>query len=53
MKCIKNVSTGEIRRTSTENAENLVDTTNVWEFCPKSEWKIKVRDVKRTKPTEV
>lgn len=48
MKCIKSVSTGEIRRVTDEVAYSL--ETKGWKYVPKSEWKEAIRV--KTKPTE-
>ena len=45
MKTVKNKQTDEIIRVSNERAFHLVNSGK-WTYCPKSEWKIKVRDNK-------
>lgn len=44
MKCIKSKE-GEIVRATEKDAVKFVKTGK-WSYCPKSEWKQKVRDVK-------
>ena len=52
MKCVKNIQTGQVRRVSDHSAENLVGPagtnhpSSFFVYCPKSEWKKKVRDFK-------
>jgi hypothetical protein len=41
MKCIKNITTGEIKRVDDSIANNMVGKT--WSFVPKSEWKLVTR----------
>jgi signal recognition particle subunit SEC65 len=48
MKCIKNQTTGEIRRVADEVAYSL--ETKGWGYIPKSEWKDATRV--KTSPTE-
>ena len=43
MKCIKNVTTGNIIRVTDTKAFQMVGST--WIYTQKSEWKNKVRDV--------
>lgn len=43
MKCVKNQH-GEIKRVQDDVAETMV--AEGWAYCPKSEWKEKVRDKK-------
>ena len=43
MKCIKKGT--DIKRVSNKQAYDLVKAD--WTFCPKSEWKTNVRDVKK------
>ena len=44
MKCVKNLSTQEIKRVSDERAADLVANKG-WSFTSKKEWKTSVRDV--------
>ena len=46
MKCIKHRTTEQISRVTDEQAYAKV-RTNEYEFCPKAEWKQKVRDVNK------
>jgi len=39
VKCVRNVAFPEVRRVRDEQAEHLVKNSNVWVYCPKSEWK--------------
>jgi hypothetical protein len=45
MKCIKNITTGEIKRVDDSIANNMVGKT--WSFVPKSEWKLVTRPSKK------
>lgn len=49
MKCIKKGD--EIRRVKNDVADIAV-VEDGWSFCPKSEWKLKVRDVKKVSKSE-
>ena len=49
MKTIKNNK--KFQRTNDADAENLVKTKG-WKYCPKSEWKEKVRDVNKKEETK-
>jgi hypothetical protein len=57
MKCIKVVKetkdnkVGTIRRVTDSEADTKV-STNVWAFCPKSEWKALRRPVKSVQVTD-
>jgi hypothetical protein len=44
MKCIKNSKTEEIKRVDDSTAHNMVG--NLWNFVPKSEWKLATRTPK-------
>lgn len=48
MKCIKNVTTGEIKKVDDSSASKSVDSKS-WVYIPKSEWKSAVRDVNKKK----
>lgn len=50
MKCVKNLSTSEIKRVSDNHATELV--AKGWSFVPKSEWKLQ-RPVKAVVETAV
>lgn len=50
MKCIKNQSTGEIRRVKDEVAYEL--ESKGWRFIPKSEWKLATRPETTNQPKE-
>lgn len=50
MKCIKNQSTGEIRRVKDEVAYEL--ESKGWGFIPKSEWKLAIRPETVNQPKE-
>lgn len=50
MKCIKNKTTGEIRRVADDVAYSL--ETKGWGYIPKSEWKLSTRPETVNKTTE-
>ncbi len=39
MKCVKNLTTGEIKRVDDQTADRLCKNANMYWFAPKSEWK--------------
>ena len=41
MKCVKNLTTNEVKRVSDKSAEFITNRqgTPVWQYVPKSEWK--------------
>ena len=46
MKCVKNMESGKIARTSDSNAKMLVETSKgVWVYCAKNEWKAQAKSV--------
>ena len=51
MKCIKSPDGEKILRVSDDKAEVMVSMES-WKFCPKREWKEKVRDLKTDKPNK-
>lgn len=46
MKCVKNMESGRITRTSDANAKQLVESNpDKWVFAPKNEWKAQAKDI--------
>lgn len=45
MKCVKNTDGGKIVRVQEALAKKLVEQG--WSYCSKTEWKKKVRDIKK------
>lgn len=46
MKCVKNMESGKITRTSDSNAKLLVERDpDLWSFAPKNEWKAQAKTV--------
>ena len=46
MKCVKNMESGKITRTSDANAKQLVETQpDKWVFAPKNEWKAQSKNI--------
>jgi len=46
MKCVKNMDSGKITRTSDGNAKQLVESNpDKWVFAPKNEWKSQAKTV--------
>jgi len=46
MKCVKNMESGKITRTSDANAQQLVKKSpDLWIFAPKNEWKAQAKTV--------
>lgn len=45
VKCVRNVAFSEVKRVRDEQAEHLVKNSNVWVYCPKSDWKKQVRGI--------
>ena len=39
MKCVKNLTTGEIKRVDDETADRMCKNPKMYWFAPKSEWK--------------
>lgn len=48
MKCVKSKQTGEITKVSNERAEELVEVKSTHTYCPRKEWKVNVRDFKKS-----
>ena len=46
MKCVKNMESGKITRTSDASAKQLVESNpGKWIFAPKNEWKAQAKTV--------
>lgn len=43
MKCVKNLTTGEIKRVDDEAADRMCKNPKLYWFAPKSEWKAQNR----------
>ena len=49
MKCIKK---GDVIKRVKNDVANIAVEKDGWSFCPKSEWKVNVRDVKKVSKSQ-
>lgn len=52
MKCVKNLTTGEIKRVDDEAADRMCKNPTLYWYAPKSEWKAQNRKPVVTENTE-